>query len=256
MRVVTWDRGALLLRDSAVVLGELTLDVEVWAELAPRGTSTPGQVILQEVARGRTFRGSFDPSTDTRLTSTTGAEAPGSRVGPRTVQSVHFCFGNEFSWWTEKEVELIMLSLGPSGPPPALVPPLLPLRPLEAVPRGGGRPLGGGSGGDQQPPGLAMPPQGAAEKQDDREAALRFAAHLDEWLSAAEARRPMELAAGTVAGPWLADMLEKVALLRGLCKEAGTKAGATAPALAVEVLQELHTPPTEYQDDCEKLQAT
>ena len=53
-------------------------------------------MLLQEVSRGRTFRGSVDPE-DKRFP--TGSE----------VTSINFDFGNEYSWWNGKDIELIVV---------------------------------------------------------------------------------------------------------------------------------------------------
>jgi len=209
---------------SVVVLEEMTIDLEVSVQLSPASdgseNATPGLILLQETARGRTFRGTFDPSTDTRLAA--AAAAGGNGEGP-TVEAIIFEFDNAFSWMTAKEVELVALRVRPDGPPAALVPPLLPLSPLEVPPRSAGRHAGGAD--CRLAPGLAKPPPPGVV--DEREEVLRFAARLDDWLAAAETSCPADgSSAAEVGGEWLKDLLARVASLRGLCKEASDK---TAP---------------------------
>mmetsp|Transcript_34900 Transcript_34900/g.92792 ORF Transcript_34900/g.92792 Transcript_34900/m.92792 type:complete len:583 (-) Transcript_34900:139-1887(-) len=232
---------------SVVVLDELTIDLEVSVQLSGQaaaggaggaaggegGADAPGLVLLQEVARGRTFRGTFDPTEDPRLGGGDGGSAENDGVAGSRVEAVIFDFNNAFSWWTDKEVELVCLRVRPGGPPASMVPPLRLLQPLAALPRSICSARGAFECGVA--PGLAtLPPRGAWEASlSDREEVLRFASSLDEWLAAAEARRPAEGSAAAVAGgALLQEVLERVVALRGLCKEASAKV-AEVPARTV-----------------------
>jgi len=90
------------LRWNAVVLGELTVDLEVSAELQP-APQRAARLLLQRWARGGTFLGAFAPGHDRRLLPAAG------EVKPPKVEAVIFSFSNAFSWFTAKEVELVLL---------------------------------------------------------------------------------------------------------------------------------------------------
>lgn len=218
---------------SLVVLDELTVDLEVSVELCPREPDgAPGLVLLQEVQRGRTFRGSFEPCTDARLAAPEGRAETGEGIAGCTrdeVEAVIFDFSNTFSWWTPKEVELIALRVRPSGPPLASVPPLLALRPLSPPPRGSRALWGAGphngeavlKGSPAAAPELrAVAP--LVEQSRDLKETHRFAALLDAFLAAAEDGCP-----SGAGGNWLEDLCARVAALRGLCQNGLPSAGDT-----------------------------
>ncbi|CAL1133620.1 unnamed protein product [Cladocopium goreaui] len=94
---------------SAVVLSDLTIDLEVRAVVRtpPETEGSEGvteQIVLQRNARGVTFVGTLDASCDRRL----GATAGDKKIR-KEVLSVIFKFSNSFSWFTGKEVELVLL---------------------------------------------------------------------------------------------------------------------------------------------------
>jgi hypothetical protein len=90
-----------------VVLGDLTIDLEVSAKLppVPGATASVSRThLVQREARGTTFSGRYPPSrrlagkAQGRLTST---------GGDVDVDGLVFNFSNAFSWFTAKEIELI-----------------------------------------------------------------------------------------------------------------------------------------------------
>jgi len=199
------------------VLDELTVDLEVRVELRPQDPEhPPGMLLLQEMARARSFVGSFDPETDKRLA---GLQARGAADGvddPSTrgegVEAVIFEFSNAFSWMTGKEIELVALRVRPSGPPPAKVPPLPACQPLALLPRSTG--AENGALDAKAAPEL----RGAAAELDSTEDGgrelRRFAAHLDTCLAAAEEGCP-----SNDDGEWLQELRARIVALRGFCQQ-------------------------------------
>ncbi|CAJ1365575.1 unnamed protein product [Effrenium voratum] len=90
---------------SAVALSDLTIDLEVCAVVRPPSAAEGevSEVILQRHARGGTFVGSLDAASDRRLA------VQGDKKMRKEVVSVIFKFSNSFSWFTGKEVELVLL---------------------------------------------------------------------------------------------------------------------------------------------------
>ncbi|CAK9108974.1 unnamed protein product [Durusdinium trenchii] len=106
--VAEWgpDGHAGRLHWSAVVLSDLTVDLEVRAVVRiPPDTEdsepTTEEIVLHRNARGGTFVGSLDAASDRRLLRCTG-----ERKVRKEVVSLAFKFSNSFSWFTGKEVEL------------------------------------------------------------------------------------------------------------------------------------------------------
>jgi len=216
---------------SVVVLEELTVDLEVSVQLCPASEeATPGLVLLQETARGRTFRGTFNPASDKRLrpaanvggggstSSKDGETTEGSESSsPPEVDAVIFEFSNAFSWWTPKEVELVIVRHRP-GQPESEVSPLPILPPLSAVPRSTSS--SGGAAEDVGPVPLAvlqpapvdeaMKTLGAGEHS-----AQRLAAVLQKWLSSVE-EIPVD---SDKEGEWLEELRKRCASLQGFCLE-------------------------------------
>mmetsp|Transcript_5448 Transcript_5448/g.15141 ORF Transcript_5448/g.15141 Transcript_5448/m.15141 type:complete len:308 (-) Transcript_5448:55-978(-) len=214
---------------SVVVLDELTVDLEVSVELRPsEPDAPPGLVLLQEVTRGRNFSGSFEPAADARLAAPEGSGAEDGVEGSAEsrVEAVIFEFSNAFSWWTDKDIELIALRERPSGPPLAKVPPLLPLEPLDPPPRRS--PMPDGALAAQAAPEL----RGGHAESEPEEAKQRFAAHVDACLAAAEESCP-----SGEGGEWLQELLVRIAALRGLCQRGpapAVQAAAGDPEAAAE----------------------
>jgi len=118
-------KGSFVLQWTAVVLDELTVELEVFAQLcaltatpSSASSSAPGevaaeeatggvQVLLERAACGRTFSGSFAPARDRRLLPAGEALLPAA--GPVRPEAVLFSFSNAFSWFSSKEVELVTL---------------------------------------------------------------------------------------------------------------------------------------------------
>jgi len=230
---------------SVVVLGELTIDLQVsarWSagggdEEQAHGAELGGEhreqagakadaegsanlVTLQEQARGRTFRGGFDPASDKRLPP---ASSGSSSAGSGRIEAIVFDFDNTFSWWTAKEVELVMLRVPPPGPPPSMVVPLQFRPPMELPPRVCARPSG--DLGSVLAPTLAAPavePQ-LAERRGPLDSAelLRFASVLQAALAEIEAKRPADGSEAVAAGGrWLQELLSRASGLRSLCVQA------------------------------------
>lgn len=87
---------------SAVVLSDLTIDLEISAVLAASEGATD-ELVLQRNARGGTFVGSLDEAHDRRLAASVTGSAR------KEVREVVFKFSNSFSWFRGKEVELVFL---------------------------------------------------------------------------------------------------------------------------------------------------
>jgi len=85
---------------SAVVLDEKLIDLEVHVILQPQEEGAgQGLEWLQQKASGRTFQGAFVPGEHPRL-----KQVPAERI-----ESVIFEFDNSYSWFTAKDVELVVL---------------------------------------------------------------------------------------------------------------------------------------------------
>mmetsp|Transcript_75789 Transcript_75789/g.214270 ORF Transcript_75789/g.214270 Transcript_75789/m.214270 type:complete len:275 (+) Transcript_75789:90-914(+) len=209
---------------NVVVLDDLTIDLEVSARYrssAPDGSS--GFILLQEMARGTAFRGSFDPMEDSRFAALrSGSDSEGGTKGASLeIEAVVFEFSNAFSWWTGKEVELITLRVRPPGDPISEVPPLPPLQPLAPVAHAGDAPARAAEEAVPRPaapPELRPPPKcseegGAAAGAWDQEV-TKYVTQVDAWLAAVEATRPIGM-----GDAWLEELLSGVAALRGVCKK-------------------------------------
>ncbi|CAE8635978.1 unnamed protein product [Polarella glacialis] len=215
---------------SAVVLGERTIDLEVSLLRASHEAEGPPSIRwLQQKSSGRSFQGSFVPAEDPLFTD----------HDPAAFDAVLFEFDNTYSWWTEKEVELVTIrtSLEPanSGPPP--LPALRPLSPLL-------RCTGCGPWGSEllgvcsELPKLrvpAAPTHGENSNNnsnnnnnigDEKEQqTLRFVEKLDFWLEAAAAQCPEPSEASEVLG---ADaILSGILQLRSMCREPIVKVKAS-----------------------------
>jgi len=116
---------------NVVVHDEMTIDLEIRASMVDSNSSERptkhskggALVLLQEVTRGRTFSGTFQPRTDARCSSD-------------AADKVIFEFSNRFSWWNAKDVELILVRNCSDKAFIARVPDLPVLPPLERIPRG------------------------------------------------------------------------------------------------------------------------
>lgn len=107
-------RGSLVLRWTAVVLGERTIELEIWAQLSrscekceDKSGCMPNFVKLERAACGGTFVGNFAPCSDRRLTAVLNKDLKDAAVP--TVEAVVFRFSNAFSWFLAKDVELVSL---------------------------------------------------------------------------------------------------------------------------------------------------
>eukprot|EP00931_Biecheleriopsis_adriatica_P118785 TRINITY_DN94105_c0_g1_i1.p1 TRINITY_DN94105_c0_g1~~TRINITY_DN94105_c0_g1_i1.p1 ORF type:complete len:285 (+),score=83.85 TRINITY_DN94105_c0_g1_i1:27-881(+) len=96
--------GSGNLQWSAVVLSDLTIDLEILAVLQCGSEEATQELLLQRNARGGTFVGSFDEARDRRL-----AAANSTGNARKEVKEVVFKFSNSFSWFRGKEVELVIL---------------------------------------------------------------------------------------------------------------------------------------------------
>mmetsp|Transcript_55608 Transcript_55608/g.162563 ORF Transcript_55608/g.162563 Transcript_55608/m.162563 type:complete len:283 (-) Transcript_55608:46-894(-) len=192
---------------------ELTVDMTVSAELsAKEPEAAQGPLLLQKTSRGRTFQGRFDPAKSRLGRQRDGAAGAGDEGGAG-VESIVFEVSNEFSWWTEKDVEFVVVRDRPPGFPLARVPPLPPMRLPSPIPRGyraGAEAPSFGSHADAAPQLHATSPSAGPSDCEIR----RLVLHLDGWLAAAEEQRPHH---GDNA--WLEQLLSHVGDLRGFCKE-------------------------------------
>mmetsp|Transcript_51249 Transcript_51249/g.101801 ORF Transcript_51249/g.101801 Transcript_51249/m.101801 type:complete len:502 (+) Transcript_51249:77-1582(+) len=256
---------------SVVVLDELTVDLEVFAELAPEGPeSSPGLVLLQESFRNRTFTGSFEPTTDPRL------HAVGNDISTivERVEAVIFDFNNSFSWMTGKDVEIVALRVRPpAGPPKSTMPPLLSLRPCSPPPRGntlaGSKPnhigrsngVRGAMGIDSVAPELRLELAKGRTSSPNGQHLLWFAGLLDAFLATAEDKCPDDAA----DCDWLTDVRLRIGALRDLCKD--VPSALSAPPSAADnasngvmeselSFQMLPRPPTPSEQPLTPLPAT
>lgn len=204
---------------SAVVLDELTVDLEVSAQY--RSTEpgvAPGLILLQEMARGTSHRGTFDPAKDSRFAALrSAANGEDNHKGGIEIDAIIFEFSNTFSWWTGKEIELIMLRIKPPGEPLAAVPPLPLLQPLASLPHADDVATKMSEETFPRPmlPNLHILPNSNEEIPSTCEHEVsRYASRLDSWLAAVESTCP-----SGVSNAWLEDLLTGVAALRGKCQK-------------------------------------
>lgn len=197
---------------SLVVLDDLTVDVEVSVQLAAGpNAEPPGVVVLQEASRGRSFRGVVDPTADPLLLKALTPDAgdnDGIQLG--RLRAVIFDCSNEFSWFTQKQVEIMAVRTRPDGPPRSKVPPLSPLQPLNAVPRSSGCNIGVVR--CDTPPSLTDPaPREEADCESTDALCLRFVTRVDDCLLGLENELPE-------VNESLQSLVVQMASLRAVCK--------------------------------------
>eukprot|EP00443_Scrippsiella_acuminata_P064634 CAMPEP_0115470694 /NCGR_PEP_ID=MMETSP0271-20121206/52139_1 /TAXON_ID=71861 /ORGANISM="Scrippsiella trochoidea, Strain CCMP3099" /LENGTH=473 /DNA_ID=CAMNT_0002897855 /DNA_START=23 /DNA_END=1445 /DNA_ORIENTATION=- len=195
---------------SVIVLDERLIDLEVVLHF--RATDPGGNLEcewIQERASGRKFCGSFDASESPRM----------SKAEPELPEAVVFEFDNSYSWFTEKELELIVVlhdeeeELASRPPPPLPAPrPTSPPRrrdrhdeaSLQApeLPK-----LGHLSGASN---GLSTAPLDTSCGAKLEVVAL--AAQLDTWLARAEAEQP-------TSSEDVMEVLVRISELRNMCKQ-------------------------------------
>ncbi|CAE7706256.1 unnamed protein product [Symbiodinium sp. CCMP2456] len=157
---------------NAIVLDEKTVDLEVCVLLkCEEGSSEPPTMHwLQQKGSGRTFQGRFVPSEDSNLLEQAGKGT--------TMEEIIFEFDNSYSWWTDKQIELITIrSRSEANPPPLPLPSLSPMSP---PPRASDP---SGSEEVQGVPELRTPNDVAVDENTD---ASRFISQLDAFLAVAE----------------------------------------------------------------------
>jgi len=184
---------------SAFVHDEMTIDLEVSARFGTEEST----VLLQEVSRGRTFRGSVDPE-DKRFP--TGSE----------VTSINFDFGNEYSWWNGKDIELIVVlhsDVKRSGVPS--------LPPLQADARPS-RSIHNDAAIPEVHTGMPKLASSTAAPDTAAQAKLRLLTRLDasleSWLGEADESRPAGF-----EGTWLEHITPGVVELRSLCQQSSSE---------------------------------
>jgi len=199
----------------AGVNAEAEVDLAVTACLGLQAhEEASSKLPLQKMSRGRTFSGTFDPAKDRRLVGPIRDGQQGSNVGEArkggpAVDSLLFEFSNAFSWWTGREVELVIVREREPGAPLSQVPPLPPLEPQ--LPRNP-------QSSDTDTLGAVPELRVALPQQQSNPHKLRdYAAQLDNWLASAEAQAPQQDGSDNT---WLLDLLAHVAAIRGQCKEA------------------------------------
>mmetsp|Transcript_62295 Transcript_62295/g.131705 ORF Transcript_62295/g.131705 Transcript_62295/m.131705 type:complete len:601 (+) Transcript_62295:163-1965(+) len=208
---------------SVVVLDELTIDLEVSVQYQQEDAQEqPELLLLQEVQRGRTFRGTFEPSSDARL-------AAGS-----TVASVTFDFNNAFSWWTDKEVELVVLRVVPEGPPRAKVPALPAMAPLSKVKQKLDPPAcDGPEVSSAAVPSLAVPGKLNGFSEHPNEAVMKLATSLDCWLAVSgEKALKAKSEVGVDGLGFLEQLIQGIDQLRVICDMAMKATQAAEPGIA------------------------
>mmetsp|Transcript_33707 Transcript_33707/g.77832 ORF Transcript_33707/g.77832 Transcript_33707/m.77832 type:complete len:277 (+) Transcript_33707:57-887(+) len=189
---------------NAIVLGEKTVDLEISVLLKPEegGSEPPTMHWLQQKGSGRTFQGCFTPGDDSRFVREGG--------GLVELDEVIFEFDNSYSWWTDKEVELITIrSRSEQNPPPL---PLPVMSPLSLPPRAADRGSGGEAAAKEVP---ELRKANALVADADAGGAFRFISQLEAFLSAAEAQCPKE----GLQIPGAEGLLEGVLQLRKSCKD-------------------------------------
>eukprot|EP00929_Paragymnodinium_shiwhaense_P109369 TRINITY_DN75774_c0_g1_i1.p1 TRINITY_DN75774_c0_g1~~TRINITY_DN75774_c0_g1_i1.p1 ORF type:complete len:291 (-),score=69.93 TRINITY_DN75774_c0_g1_i1:47-919(-) len=232
---------------------DLTIDLEVSAKLSkpkplPGATSgsngseesdgnsdVPTLILLHEVTRGRSFRGLFDPAEDSRLA------IPGSTQRMQ-VDAIIFDFSNIFSWWTGKEIDIILLRTR-SELPEAEVAPLPCMQPHTAIPS---RSAASNSGDStvvvKEPPlrtgpapSLACVAPLAADASKEL-ARLKATMKLHAWLSAAQkltpALAPPSESDAATSGQWCSDFNAQAEELRQYCR--GVLSGSSAACSAAD----------------------
>jgi len=130
-----WKEGARRFAWAAVVMDELTLDVEISAKLKPDPEGKgPSEIFLQRNARGENFvsdfcptkkRGLADPAACAAAAALAAAKAEEEGIGGhnghdskhddsmsgavpgQVVEAIVFKFSNAFSWFRGKEVEFV-----------------------------------------------------------------------------------------------------------------------------------------------------
>lgn len=163
---------------NAVALGEKTIDLEVYVVLKPEDSSEPPAIhYLKQKGSGRSFAGRFVPQDDQRFL------LEGGKVVE--LDSVMFEFDNSYSWWTEKEVELITIRTACA----ANLPPPLPEKAPHSLPPRATTPHGAATQTAQDIPDLHKPVDAG---NDEKRCAFRFIQHLEGLLEAAEAKCPKE----------------------------------------------------------------
>jgi hypothetical protein len=192
------------------VNAEAEVDLAVTACLALQAQEeTPTKVPLQKMSRGRTFSGTFDPAKDRRLKNGEARKNGEASKAGLAVDSLLFEFSNAFSWWTGREVELVIVRERDPGAPLSQVPPLPSLEPQ--LPRNS-------LGSDAGTPGAVPELRVALPQSQSNPHKLRdYAAQLDNWLASAEAQAPQQDGSDST---WLQDLLAQVPAIRGQCKEA------------------------------------
>lgn len=189
---------------------EAEVDLAVTACLALQGEGeAPPKLPLQKMSRGRTFSGTFDPAKDRRLKNGEARKNGEASKAGLAVDSLLFEFSNAFSWWTGREVELVIVREREPGAPLSQVPPLPPLEPQLRR---------SSLGLDAGTPGAAPELRVALPQSQSKPHKLRdYAAQLDHWLASVEAQAPQQDGSDST---WLQDLLSHVADIRGQCKEA------------------------------------
>lgn len=163
---------------NAVSLGEKTIDLEVYVLLKSEdGSEAPTIHYLKQKGSGRSFAGRFVPQEDARFLTEGGNVVE--------LDSVIFEFDNSYSWWTEKEVELITIRTACS----ANLPPPLPEKAPHSLPPRATTPHGAATQKAQEIPDLRKAMDAG---NDQKRCAFRFIQHLEGLLEAAEAKCPKE----------------------------------------------------------------
>ncbi|CAE7204309.1 unnamed protein product [Symbiodinium natans] len=185
----------------AIVLDEKTVDLEISVLLKPEeGTEPPTMHWLQQKGSGRTFQGRFVPAEDPRFLQQGGKLSQ--------LEEIIFEFDNSYSWWTDKQVELITIrSRCEANPPPLPLPVLSPLSP----PPRASDPSGGETAAKEVPELRAA----TVVSIDEKSGALRFISQLEALLAAAESQCPKEGLQLAGAEGLLAEVLQ----LRQTCKD-------------------------------------
>ena len=188
---------------NAIVLDEKTVDLEVCVLLKSEEASSepPTMHWLQQKRSGRTFQGRFVPSEDSSFLEQAGKGA--------TMEEIIFEFDNSYSWWTDKQIELITIRCRSEANPPPL--PLPSLSPMSLPPRASDP-----SGSEevlQEVPELRTPNDVAAV--DENTDASRFISQLDAFLAVAEEKcEKDDLQLANAEG-----LLAQVQQLRQTCKD-------------------------------------
>mmetsp|Transcript_82315 Transcript_82315/g.209201 ORF Transcript_82315/g.209201 Transcript_82315/m.209201 type:complete len:249 (+) Transcript_82315:108-854(+) len=204
---------------SAVVLDEKLIDLEVHVILQPQEEGAgQGLEWLQQKASGRTFQGAFVPGEHPRL-----KQVPAERI-----ESVIFEFDNSYSWFTAKDVELVVLRTdeddGRSRPPPRP----RELRPGSPLPlrRPGASAVVAAADDRAWESARAAPrllPDASHPRESGAAQAAALFAGLGAVLAAAEAMQP------PASEPSVPELLKSCAALRAACAEGLQQALALRP---------------------------